>query len=57
LAAGAEGWENDSLDRYLEALAELLGSIENAYENEGQPLPATAWSVMARVVRGARFYE
>ncbi|NJD27227.1 MAG: hypothetical protein FIA92_02895 [Chloroflexi bacterium] len=57
LAAGAEGWENDSLDRYLEALGALLGSIENAYRNEGRALPRNAWSVMADVVRGARFYE
>ena len=57
LAAGADGWENNSLDRYLEALGALLGSIENAYLNEGQAVPQNAWSVMAEVVRGARFYE
>ena len=57
LASGATGWENDSLERFLDAAAALLGSIENAYANEGQPIPANAWSVMARVIRGARFYE
>jgi hypothetical protein len=57
LAAGAADWEDDRLDLYLEAVAELLGSIENAYINEHRTAPDNAWTVMAEVLRGARYYE
>ena len=56
LAAGAE-WENDRLDRFLEAFAALLGSIENAYANAGEQVPNDAWTILARVFLGARYYE
>jgi hypothetical protein len=56
LAAG-DTWENDTLPRFLDALAALLGSIENDYVNTGRPIPADPWELMAAAVRGARAYE
>jgi hypothetical protein len=50
-------WENDSLHAYFEALNALLGSIENAYTNTGNPVPDDPWAIMARALRGARSYE
>jgi len=56
LRSGAE-WENDTLERFLEGLHALLGSIENSYLNEGDDIPADPWVVMADALLGARFYE
>ncbi|MBO3094972.1 DUF7660 family protein [Cellulomonas dongxiuzhuiae] len=53
----AEGWENPDLDRYLEAFAALLGSIENAYAYARRPVPQDPWQLVAEVTRGARWYE
>lgn len=54
---GANDWENSTLDRYLEAFAALLGSIDNHYVNTGQPVPQDPWVIVAEVFRGARYYE
>lgn len=54
---GQNDWENPTLERYLEALGALLGSIENHYANTGQVLPSDAWTILADVLKGARYYE
>jgi hypothetical protein len=56
LDTGAE-WENDTLPRFLEAFAALLGSIENAYLNTGRPVPTDPWELMVTAIRGASSYE
>ena len=50
-------WENDTLVRYLEALAAVLGSIEYAYSNDGRSLPESPWHILMEALRGARDYE
>ena len=54
---GGIQWENDSLPAYLEAFGALLGSIENAYINSGQPVPEDPWELIGRALKGARDYE
>ena len=56
-SGGADSWENSSLERYLEALSALIGSIEAAYDNVSQPRPVDPWKVMADALDGARYYE
>lgn len=56
LASGVE-WENDTLPRFLDAFSALLGSIEYAYINTGEPVPTDPWELMAAAVRGARSHE
>jgi hypothetical protein len=56
LEAGSE-WENDTLLRYLDGLAALMSSIENAYVNTEQSVPENPWSILIDVFLGARFYE
>lgn len=51
------GWENQTLERFLDAFNALLGSIENAYSNTGRPLPNSPWELVAEALKGARFYE
>lgn len=50
-------WENDTLERYLEALAALLESIENSYKNSGREVPDDPWIVISDALKGARYYE
>ena len=54
LAAGAQDWENVTLDRFLEAFEALMESIENAYTNTDRPVPADPWRIVADVFRGTR---
>lgn len=50
-------WEVADFSQYLDSLAALLGSIERTYANAGEPVPSDPWELMARAVRGARYYE
>ena len=52
-----QAWENQTLERFLDAFSALLGSIENAYSNTGRPLPDSPWELVAEALRGARYYE
>ncbi len=54
---GAEDWEHNGLDGFLEAWAALLGSIENGYTNTDRPVPMDPWQIVADSLRGARYYE
>lgn len=56
-AGPQEEWENDTLDRFLEAFGELLAVIENSYVNTGREVPSDPWVLVADALRGARYYE
>lgn len=56
LANGVD-WENNTLERFLDAFNALLGSIENAYTNTGREVPSSAWTLVGEALKGARFYE
>lgn len=56
LESGAE-WENNTLERYIDGFSALLRSIDQAYENEGRPMPEDPWILLAEVFQGARDYE
>lgn len=57
LADAPEGFENDTLDAFLDAYGALLGSIEHAYRNNGRPVPESPWQIVADALDGARYYE
>ncbi|MEU0793170.1 hypothetical protein ABZ342_24110 [Amycolatopsis sp. NPDC005961] len=60
VAEGADGppdWENDTLPRYLEALAGWLRDCEGYYANQGIPLPADGWQVFRDALVAATVYE
>lgn len=50
-------WEVGDFYQYLDSLAALLGSIERTYTNVGEPVPSDPWELIARAIRGARYYE
>ena len=52
-----DDWENTTLESFLEAFGLLVDVIENHYINTKQPLPRSAWTLVASALRGARFYE
>jgi hypothetical protein len=51
-------WENDSLDRYLEALSAWLTDIEGWTGNRGEPTPTQpSWQLVAHMLHAATLYE
>ena len=51
-------WENNTLDRYLEALAALLEALPQLHTNRGEPPPkALTWNMIAEILVRATGYE
>ncbi len=51
-------WENDRLERFLEALAAWIRSSPGYYANTGRPAPDDAsWSFFANALGAATIYE
>ena len=51
-------WENDRLDRYLEALAGWIGDMDGWFQNRGEPEPLHPdWRLVARMLAAATIYE
>ena len=57
LAENPDGWENPTLDRFLEAMAAWLSAFPQSYVNCGQDVPKPDWRFVADVLRAARVYE
>ena len=54
-----EGWENNNLDTFLEALSRYANDIQGHYDNMGKPIIADnpSWQVFADIFKGATIYE
>lgn len=51
-------WENDSLERYLSALANWLADSDAYYRNQGREIPlAPTWKNVAEMLIAAKIYE
>ncbi|MFD0022707.1 hypothetical protein ACIA74_39010 [Streptomyces sp. NPDC051658] len=51
-------WENQSLDRFLEALAAWMHDSPGWYQNVGKELPEGGdWTFLARALQAATVYE
>ncbi|MEV7871444.1 hypothetical protein AB0P17_36330 [Streptomyces sp. NPDC088124] len=58
LSRGGAGWENTSLEDFLEALAAWLQDMPGVFANRGQPVPNQPdWNLVARMIMAARMYE
>ncbi|MDX6242237.1 MAG: hypothetical protein QOG10_7186 [Kribbellaceae bacterium] len=57
LDANAAEWENDTLDRYLGALAAWLVDSNGYYLNQDRVPPSNAWEVIVDALNAARTYE
>jgi hypothetical protein len=51
------GWENNTPDRYLEALAAWLDDCPGYYANQRMPVPSDSWSVLLDALEAAKSYE
>jgi hypothetical protein len=51
-------WENQTLDRYLEAMEAWIRSMEYAYKNMGKEIPEQpSWKMIADILYSAKIYE
>jgi hypothetical protein len=58
LEVNAADWENPTLDRFLEAMAVWIRSLDQYYKNTGQPradLPS--WKTLADILYASKIYE
>ncbi len=57
IRSGAD-WENQTLDRFLDALSAWITAAPGLYRNFGQELPAEGdWTFFARALAAAVVYE
>jgi hypothetical protein len=52
-----DAWENWTIPQYLDAMGAWLEVYEQAYINNGQPVPNDGWAVFAAALRAGAFYE
>lgn len=53
-----EGWENPTLDRFLEAMEGWIEDMDGYYANSGQELPVVPnWKTFADILYAAKIYE
>ena len=50
VGSGAAEWENNSLERYIEALAAFAGSLDSYWENRGEEIgQQPTWATLALI--------
>lgn len=53
-----EVWENDSVDRLLEAWAAWVEDMDGYFQARGEPVPQQpSWAFVAQMLLAARVYE
>jgi hypothetical protein len=51
-------WENPTIDRFLDAMAEWVRSMDDYCRNTGRPpVEHPTWSVFADILSAAKIYE
>jgi len=58
LKENPEYWENDSLERYLNAMAAWVEDMDGYYQNQNMSMPEVIeWGVFGQILLAARVYE
>jgi len=58
LATNPEGWENPTLDRFLEAMEAWIADMEGYYKNRGEePADSPTWKTFGDILIAATMYE
>ena len=58
LKARPEGWENATLETFLDALASWTEDMDGYYRNRGQEIPKNpTWKTVGQMLAAARVYE
>jgi hypothetical protein len=51
-------WENDTLERYLDALAACIEHLDGYFQNVGMPIPEDVrWKLLGQLLLTAKVYE
>ena len=58
LKGNPQDWENDTLDRYLEAMSAWVENMNAYFLNQGRPTPEQPdWKLLGDILMAARIYE
>lgn len=58
LLMNPEGWENHTLERFLDAMSMWVSSMDSLYKNLGRELPLQPeWKTFAEILSAAVIYE
>lgn len=58
LTAHPDQWENETLPRYLAALAAWTQDMDGYYLNRGEPVPQSPdWKTLAEILLASKHYE
>lgn len=58
LESNREGWENATLEEYLEAFSGWVDDMDGYYLNVGKPTPKELdWNLLGKMFLAARTYE
>lgn len=58
LQENPNGWENQTLESYLEAIASWTEDMEGYYQNNNIEIPQNInWKVFANILMAAKMYE
>jgi hypothetical protein len=58
LEKNREGWENPTLERFLEAMESWIVAMDSYYKNTGQQIPEKpSWRTFADILYAAKIYE
>jgi hypothetical protein len=53
-----QSWENDNLERFLEALGAWVEDMDGYYRKQGKPVPQQLdWKTFADMLMAAKMYE
>lgn len=58
LKENPQSWENDNLERFLEALGAWVEDMDGYYRNQGKSVPQQLdWKTFADMLMAAKMYE
>jgi hypothetical protein len=57
LKENPEHWENDTLERFLDAIAAWVEDMDGYYQNLNKPIPVVEWDIFGQILLAARIYE
>ncbi|MEV4334195.1 hypothetical protein AB0K02_27320 [Streptomyces sp. NPDC049597] len=57
LLANGDGWENPTLERYLESMAAWINDSAGYHRSRGEEPPGPDWEFIGNALRAAALYE
>ena len=57
LKENPDAWENDTLERFLEAMSSWTKDMDGYYKNQGTQPPEINWKFIGQLLLASRIYE